>query len=69
MTFKELYLEEKNKQTPAQIFLKEIAELTKRSKNTVRMWLQGRQEPDALAKSLIAERFGIDPETLFPTKK
>ncbi len=66
MTFKDLYLREKEKPTPAQSFIEEIAELTKRSANTVRMWLQGKQTPDALAQSLIAEKFDIDVSTLFP---
>lgn len=69
MTFKEFYLVEKNKPTPAQILIKEIAELTKRSENTIRMWLLEKQEPDALAKSLIAEKFGVNPESLFPPRK
>lgn len=67
MTFKDLYLQEKEKPTPAQSFIEEVAELTKRSANTVRMWLQGKQVPDALAQSLIAERFNIDASTLFPS--
>ncbi len=66
MTFKDLYLREKEKPTPAQSFIEDIAELTKRSANTVRMWLQGKQTPDALAQSLIAEKFDIDVSTLFP---
>ena len=66
MTFKDLYLREKEKPTPAQSFIVDIAELTKRSANTVRMWLQGKQTPDALAQSLIAEKFDIDVSTLFP---
>lgn len=66
MTFKDLYLREKEKLTPAQSFIEDIAELTKRSANTVRMWLQGKQTPDALAQSLIAEKFDIDVSTLFP---
>lgn len=66
MTFKDLYLREKEKPTPAQSFIEDIAELTKRSANTVRMWLQGKQVPDALAQSLIAEKFDIDVSTLFP---
>ena len=66
MTFKDLYLQEKEKPTPAQSFIEEVAELTKRSANTVRMWLQGKQVPDALAQSLIAEKYGIDVSTLFP---
>lgn len=67
MTFKDLYLQEKEKPTPAQSFIEEVAELTKRSANTVRMWLQGKQVPDALAQSLIAEKFNIDVSTLFPS--
>lgn len=66
MTFKDLYLREKEKPTPAQSFIEDIAELTKRSANTVRMWLQGKQTPDALAQSLIAEKFDIDVSILFP---
>ena len=66
MTFKDLYLREKEKPTPAQSFIEDIAELTKRSANTVRMWLQGKQTPDALAQSLIAEKFDIYVSTLFP---
>lgn len=66
MTFKDLYLREKEKPTPAQSFIEDIAEMTKRSANTVRMWLQGKQTPDALAQSLIAEKFDIDVSTLFP---
>lgn len=69
MSLKELYLREKEKPTPAQVFINDIATLTKRSVHTVRMWLQpGHQEPDALAKSLIAEKFGIDVEILFPER-
>lgn len=66
MSFKDLYLQEKEKPTPAQSFIEEIAELTKRSTNTVRMWIQGKQKPDALAQTQIAERFNIDVSSLFP---
>ncbi len=66
ITFKDLYLREKEKPTPAQSFIEEVAELTKRSVNTVRMWIQGKQTPDALAQSQIAEKYNIDISTLFP---
>lgn len=66
LTFKELYLREKEKPSPAQSFIKEIAQLTKRSEVTVRMWILGRQVPDALAKSMIAEYLGISEDALFP---
>lgn len=66
ITFKDLYLREKEKPTPAQSFIEDVAELTKRSVNTVRMWIQGKQTPDALAQSQIAEKYNIDMSTLFP---
>lgn len=66
ITFRDLYLQVREKPTPAQLFVKEIAELTKRSEGTVRMWISERQVPDALAKSLIADHFGVSAETLFP---
>ncbi len=69
MTFKDFYLQEKKKPSPAKIFIDEIAALTHRSPNTIRMWIQGHQTPDELAKAILAERFGVDASTLFPTKK
>ena len=53
-TFIELYENEKNKPTSAQVFVSEIAELTQRSENTVRMWVCGKQQPDALGKYKVA---------------
>lgn len=66
MTFKDLYLQEREKPTPAQSFIEEIAELTKRSVNTVRAWVSGKQVPDALAQSQIAEKYNLDISHLFP---
>lgn len=65
-TFKELYEEEKKKPTAAQVFISEVAKLTKRSEMTVRMWVAGTQTPDELAKSVIAQRYGVDANGLFP---
>lgn len=65
-TFKALYEDEKKKPTAAQKFVTEVATLTKRSENTVRMWLSGKQEPDDLAKSVIAQKFEVSVQTLFP---
>lgn len=66
VSFKELYMREKEKPTPAQAFIESVAALTMRSTGTVRMWLQGTQTPDALAQSRIAEKFGIPVSALFP---
>lgn len=65
-TFKALYEEEKKKPTAAQAFITEVAALTKRSKTTVRMWLSGQQTPDELVKTVIAEKFGMSVDILFP---
>ncbi len=66
ISFKELYMREKEKPTPAQAFIENIAALTMRSTGTVRMWLQGTQTPDALAQSRIAEKYGVSVSALFP---
>lgn len=65
-TFKQLYEEQKQKPTAAQVFVSEVASLTKRSEVTVRMWLSGQQVPDELAQSIIAERYHVNIENLFP---
>jgi len=64
-SFTELYLERKNEPTPAQRFINEVAELTKRSEQTVRMWLSGVQIPDPNVKKVIGMHFNVDPDTLF----
>lgn len=68
-TFYDLYLKEKQKSTPAQRFVKEVATLTHRSEVTVRLWLSGVQTPDELVKATIAKRFGVDVDGLFPRKE
>lgn len=65
-TFRNLYEDEKKKPTAAQLFVSRVATLTKRSETTVRMWISGQQVPDKLAKSVIAQEFGADINSLFP---
>lgn len=65
-TFKALYEEQKKKPTAAQVFVSEVATLTKRSEATVRMWLSGQQVPDELAQTMIAEKYQVSIESLFP---
>lgn len=67
-TFKALYEEQKMKPTAAQVFVSEVATLTKRSETTVRMWLSGQQVPDELAQTMIAEKYQVDIDSLFPKK-
>lgn len=47
------------------VLVKEVADLTKRSEVTVRMWLSGQQTPDRLAQEIIAQHYGVDVDTLF----
>ena len=65
-TFKALYEEQKKKPTAAQLFVSEVATLTKRSEATVRMWLSGQQVPDELAQTMIAEKYNVSIDSLFP---
>lgn len=68
-TFRELYDEELRKPTAAQRFVKDVAELTHRSEVTVRFWLAGRQVPDELAQSIIAAKYDVDVNYLFPKEE
>lgn len=65
-TFKALYEEQKKKPTAAQVFVSEVATLTKRHEATVRMWLSGQQVPDELAQTMIAEKYNVSIDSLFP---
>lgn len=65
-TFKALYEEQKKKPTAAQVFVSEVATLTKRREATVRMWLSGQQVPDELAQTMIAEKYNVSIDSLFP---
>ncbi len=68
-TFRELYDEELRKPTAAQRFIREVSELTHRSEVTVRFWLSGRQVPDELAQTIIAQKYNVDVKHLFPSKE
>lgn len=68
-TFLDLYAEEKKKPTAAQVFVRNIAKLTHRTENTVRMWLSGQQVPDELVQSIIAKEYGVSASSLFPKRE
>lgn len=68
-TFLDLYVEEKKKPTAAQVFIANIARLTHRTENTVRMWLSGQQVPDELVQSIIAKEYGVSASSLFPKRE
>lgn len=69
MTFAELYQQAKEMErpvTPATAFVREIADLTKKSEPAVRRWLSGDSEPDALTQDVLAKHFNTTPQQLFP---
>ena len=66
ISFRDLYAEFRDRPTPAQSFIAEVAEITRRKINTVIAWTKGQQTPDRLAQEQIATHFGVDIETLFP---
>lgn len=69
LTFKERYEAALNEPTPAAAWVAMIAKITHRSETTVRMWLSGKQNPDELAKAVVADHFGSTVATLFPTNE
>jgi transcriptional regulator with XRE-family HTH domain len=65
MTFKEIYNREKTKLTPCQNFIKEVAEVTRKSENTVRTWISGAIVPDELTKKVLSDYFNVPEDELF----
>lgn len=70
-TFKQIYndLPKREKvDSPKEQWINRIAAVTKKSKQTVRMWLYGVQVPDALTQSIIAKELKTPETVLFPEK-
>jgi hypothetical protein len=68
-TFKQIYDEQPGRSTkisPKEEWINKIAALTRKAPGTVRMWLSGAQQPDALTKSVLSEHFSIPEDQLFP---
>lgn len=71
MTFREIYLREKQKPlpiTPAHAFLKQISEVTKKNVQSVRNWVSGAVQPDGLTKAAISKYLKVPEDELFPPK-
>lgn len=69
MTLAERYQEAKNKErplTPAVAFIREVADVTRKSDIAVRRWISGEVTPDALTRQVLAKHFKCTPEDLFP---
>lgn len=68
-SFYELYLIEKRKQTHADAFVAMVSQVTGKAPATVRMWLNGKQQPDRKTRDILAKHFGIPASILFPPIK
>lgn len=66
MTLKELYEQARKEPTPGVAFIQEVAQVTQKSKVTVRRWISGEVVPDALTRSVLARHFNTTHEELFP---
>lgn len=56
-------------ESPANVLIQRLMDITGRAEMTVRMWLCGKQRPDKNQQQMIAESLGIDAMTLFPPKR
>lgn len=75
MTLKEMYAKAKSAErpkkpdTPAVAFIKEVAQVAKKSEIAVRRWLADGNSscvPDALTQDVLAKHFKTTPQDLFP---
>lgn len=69
MNFKQIYQQEKMKdealKSHAKTWIEDIASITHKSEQTVRMWLSGRQKPDELTMVILEKYLEIPKEELF----
>lgn len=69
MTLKELYNRAKDQpkpETPATVFIREVADVTKKSEVSVRRWISEEVVPDALTQDVLAKHFNTTSDALFP---
>lgn len=67
--YDEIWIPSRQARLNARDFIKRCANATKKSEVTVRMWLCGKQQPDALSQEALSNELGIPAEQLFPQKK
>lgn len=69
-TFREIYRntinDRETKILQASQFVEKIADITKKSPATVKMWGTGLRNPSKISKVLIADELGVDETELFP---
>jgi hypothetical protein len=68
-TFRELYFETKEQPTPTQLFLDDIAKLSRCKVATVRSWALSGITPGKLTQAIVSQHLGIPADKLFPKKK
>lgn len=68
ISLKELYQEKLKEKpiSPANKLLQDLMEVTNRSSVTVRMWIKGKFKPEPIIIKLIADKLGVDADSLFP---
>lgn len=66
LSFVEMYRVAKGKPTPCEAFIKEVCELTHRSRSTVRKWVVGISEPDSNIKHQLSKHYKTPVNVLFP---
>lgn len=68
ISLKELYKEKlaQKQLSPARQLIQDLMEATGRSEVTVRMWIRGKFMPEPIIQNVIAEKLGLDVESLFP---
>ena len=67
-TFASLYRKRLNEPSPAAKFVREIAELTHRSEQSVRKWIAGECTPELKVMLILERHFNIPFDELFPIK-
>lgn len=68
MTIREMYKDARKKPTPGVAFIREVADVTKKSEIAVRRWISGEVVPDALTQEVLARHFDTTPTELFPVR-
>lgn len=68
ISLSELYKEKlmQKQVSPARQLIQDLMDATGRSEVTVRMWINGKFKPEPIIQNIIAEKLGIDADSLFP---
>lgn len=68
-SFKEIIDTKRKEQSPLDLLLKEISQITGRQIKTIMMWYYGTQYPPGREMIILEEYFGTPAKVLFPNKK